>query len=119
GLVAELVVQGAAGYPGGPHDLLGAHAGVAVGAEQRARSAHQLPPGRLGAQIVLGPGHVPAALLSYVLSVCNLGTDSMYVIAPSHRRSHVSDRTAPRHRALSGIRRWCAGRVPSRLPHGC
>src|SRR5215469_7601082 len=63
GLVAELVVQGAACYPGRPHDLLGAHAGVAARAEQGARRSHQLPPGRLRAEIVLGPGHHCAAAL--------------------------------------------------------
>src|SRR5215831_19916804 len=50
----------APGHPGRPHDLLGPHAGVTAPAEQRARGGHQLPPGRLGAEIVLGPGHRPA-----------------------------------------------------------
>src|SRR6185437_1687048 len=79
-LVAELVVQGAPGHPGGPDDLLRAHLRVSARTEQRAPGAHQAPPGGLRPEIVLGPGHMPfvvprfvlpaANRLLYVLSVC-------------------------------------------------
>ena len=69
GLVAELVVQGAASHPGSPDDLLRAHLRKTARAEQRTRCGHQPPPGRLGAQIVLGPGHPPAASLA-IRTVC-------------------------------------------------
>ena len=44
-LVGELVVHRAAGDAGGPHDRLGAHAGVAVRGEQRPGGARSAPRG--------------------------------------------------------------------------
>ena len=78
GLVAELMVQRAAGHPGRLDDLLGADTGVAALREQDSGGGDQPPAGRLRAQVLLGllgSGHIhtcPSYCLyvnTYMLSV--------------------------------------------------
>src|SRR5439155_20775269 len=90
GLVTELVVERAAGHPGGLHDLLGAHPRVPARTEQAARGGEQHLAGLLRSEVVLGLGHAPAA------TPCR--TDCLYVILIQTvcilRRRHPSRESA-------------------------